>query len=90
MALQEEWVAIPPETLRHLVKSLPGRVRTAIKAKGRPHPVLISTAGKNVTGKVGLQFQVGVQIILIRECIFHPRRYQALLDIEAACVHCVE
>jgi transposase len=35
-ALQEEWSAIPPETFRRLVKSLPGRVRAVIKAKGGP------------------------------------------------------
>jgi hypothetical protein len=35
-ALQDEWAAIPPETLRHLVGSLPGKVRTVIKAKGEP------------------------------------------------------
>jgi transposase len=35
-ALQEEWAAIPPETYRHLVESLPSRVRAVIKAKGRP------------------------------------------------------
>jgi hypothetical protein len=34
--LQEEWAAIPPETFRHLVESLPGRVRAVIKAKGGP------------------------------------------------------
>jgi hypothetical protein len=32
--LQEEWAAIPLETFRHLVESLPGRVRAVIKAKG--------------------------------------------------------
>jgi hypothetical protein len=35
-ALQEEWAAIPPETFRHLVEILPGRVRVVIKAKGGP------------------------------------------------------
>jgi hypothetical protein len=35
-ALQEEWAAIQPETFRHLVASLPGRVRAVIKAKGGP------------------------------------------------------
>jgi hypothetical protein len=35
-ALQEEWAAIPPETFRHVVESLPGRVRAVIKAKGEP------------------------------------------------------
>jgi hypothetical protein len=35
-ALQEEWAAIPPKTFRHLVESLPGRVRAVIKAKGGP------------------------------------------------------
>jgi hypothetical protein len=34
--LQEEWGAIPPETFRHLVESLPGRVRAVIKAKDGP------------------------------------------------------
>jgi hypothetical protein len=34
--LQEEWAAILPETLRHLVESLPGRVRAVIKVKGEP------------------------------------------------------
>jgi hypothetical protein len=34
--LQEEWVAIPPETFRHLVESLPGKVRAVVKAKGGP------------------------------------------------------
>jgi hypothetical protein len=34
--LQEEWAAIPPETFRHLVESLPGKVRAVIKAKGGP------------------------------------------------------
>jgi hypothetical protein len=37
-ALQEEWAAIPPETFRHLVESLPGRVRAVIKPKGGPTP----------------------------------------------------
>jgi hypothetical protein len=35
-ALQEEWAAIPLETFRHLVESLPCRVRAVIKAKGGP------------------------------------------------------
>jgi hypothetical protein len=35
-ALQEEWAAIPPETFRHLVVSIPGRVRAVIKAKVGP------------------------------------------------------
>jgi transposase len=35
-ALQEEWAVIPPETFRHLVESLPGRVRAVIKAKSGP------------------------------------------------------
>jgi hypothetical protein len=35
-ALQQEWAAILLETFRHLVESLPGRVRTVIKAKGGP------------------------------------------------------
>jgi hypothetical protein len=35
-ALQEEWAAIPPETFRHLVDSLTGRVIAVIKAKGGP------------------------------------------------------
>jgi hypothetical protein len=35
-ALQEEWAAIPPETFRHLVESLPGRVQAVIKPKGGP------------------------------------------------------
>jgi hypothetical protein len=35
-ALQEEWAAIPPETFRHLVESLPSRVRGVIKAKVGP------------------------------------------------------
>jgi hypothetical protein len=34
--LQEEWAAIPMETFRHLVESLPGKVRAVIKAKGGP------------------------------------------------------
>jgi hypothetical protein len=34
--LQEEWAAIPPETFRHLVEILPGRVRAVIKTKGEP------------------------------------------------------
>jgi hypothetical protein len=37
IALQEEWAAILPETFRHLVESLPGRVRAVIKAKGGSH-----------------------------------------------------
>jgi hypothetical protein len=36
------------------------------KGKGWAHPVLMSTTGKCVTGKVGLQFWVGVRILLIR------------------------
>jgi hypothetical protein len=36
------------------------------KGKGWAHPVLMSTTGKYVTGKVRLQFQVGVRILLIR------------------------
>jgi hypothetical protein len=32
-ALQEEWAAFPPETFRHLVESLPGRVWAVTKAK---------------------------------------------------------
>jgi hypothetical protein len=35
-ALQEEWAAIPPETFRQVVESLPGRVRTVINAKDGP------------------------------------------------------
>jgi hypothetical protein len=35
-ALQEECAAIPPETFRHPVESLPGRVRAVIKAKSGP------------------------------------------------------
>jgi hypothetical protein len=35
-ALQEEWAAIPPETFRHLVESLPRRVWAVIKAKNGP------------------------------------------------------
>jgi hypothetical protein len=35
-ALQEEWAAILPETFRHLVENLPGRVRAVIKAKNGP------------------------------------------------------
>jgi hypothetical protein len=35
-ALLEEWAAIPPETFRHLVESLPDRVRAVIRAKGGP------------------------------------------------------
>jgi hypothetical protein len=35
-ALQEEWPAIPPETFRHLVESLPSKVRAVIKPKGGP------------------------------------------------------
>jgi transposase len=34
--LQEEWAAIPQETFRHLLESLPGRVRAVTKAKGGP------------------------------------------------------
>jgi hypothetical protein len=35
-ALQEEWAAIPPEMSRHLLVSLPGRVRAVIKPNGGP------------------------------------------------------
>jgi hypothetical protein len=35
-ALQEELAAIPPETFRHLVESLPCKILAVIKAKGRP------------------------------------------------------
>jgi transposase len=35
-ALKEEWAAIPPETVRHLAESLPGRVRAVIKTKDGP------------------------------------------------------
>jgi hypothetical protein len=34
--LQEEWAAIPPETFRHLLESLPGRDRAVIKAEDGP------------------------------------------------------
>jgi hypothetical protein len=61
-ALQEAGAAIPPETFRHLVESLSGRVRAVIKA----HPVLMSTTGKSVIKEVGLQFRVGVRILSIR------------------------
>jgi hypothetical protein len=33
-AMQEEWATITPETFRHRVESLPGRVRAVIKPKG--------------------------------------------------------
>jgi hypothetical protein len=33
-AVQEEWAAIAPDTFRHLVESVPGRVRAVIKPKG--------------------------------------------------------
>jgi hypothetical protein len=33
-ALQDEWAAIPPGMFRHLIESLPGRVRAVIKARG--------------------------------------------------------
>jgi hypothetical protein len=36
-ALQEEWAAILPETFRHLVESIPGKVRAVIKEKGGPN-----------------------------------------------------
>jgi hypothetical protein len=35
-ALQEEWAAIPLETFKHLVESLPDRVGGVIKEKGGP------------------------------------------------------
>jgi hypothetical protein len=35
-ALLEEWAAIPLETFRHIVESLPARVRAVIKTKGGP------------------------------------------------------
>jgi hypothetical protein len=35
-ALQVEWAAIPPETFRHLVGSLPGTVQAVIKPMGGP------------------------------------------------------
>jgi hypothetical protein len=41
-ALQEEWAAILPETFRHLVESLPGRVRAVIKPKGGVGPPSIN------------------------------------------------
>jgi hypothetical protein len=52
--------AILPEMFRHLVGH---------KGKGWAHPVLMSITGKYVTGKVGLQFRVGVRILLITYCI---------------------
>jgi hypothetical protein len=52
-ALQEEWSAILPETFRHLVESLPGRV-------------WLSMTGMCVRGKLGSQFRLGVRIFLIR------------------------
>jgi hypothetical protein len=38
------------------------------KGKRWAHPVLMSTTGKCVTGKIRLQFCVGVRILLIRLC----------------------
>jgi hypothetical protein len=65
IALQEEWAAILPETFRHQGKS-PWQGSSCHKARGWAHPVLMPTTGKCVTGKVGLQFCVGVQILLTR------------------------
>jgi hypothetical protein len=36
IALQVEWAVILPETFRHLVESLPGRVQAVIKSKDGP------------------------------------------------------
>jgi hypothetical protein len=57
---KEEWAAIPPEMFRNLVESLPGRVRAVIKLG--PSNINVHT-GKCVTGKVRLQFQVGVRVL---------------------------
>jgi hypothetical protein len=68
-ALQEEWAAIPPETVTHLVESTSWQSSSCHKGKGWAHPVLIPTAGKYVTGKVGLQFRVGVRMLLISDSL---------------------
>jgi hypothetical protein len=65
-ALQEEWAAIPPETFTHLVESPPWQSSSCHRGKEWAHPVLIPTAGMYVTGKFGLEFRMGVRILLIR------------------------
>jgi hypothetical protein len=49
--LQDGWAAIPPETFRHLLESLPAELELSQRQR-----VLMSTTGKYVTRRVGLQF----------------------------------
>jgi hypothetical protein len=44
----------------------PQKSSSCHKGKGWAYPVLMSMTGKYVTGKVGLQYRVGVRILLIR------------------------
>jgi hypothetical protein len=52
------------------------------KGKWWAHPVLISTTGTCVTGKVGLQFRIDVRILLIRERIFRRSQWRQGLKYE--------
>jgi hypothetical protein len=49
-----------------LGRKSPWRSLSCHKGKGWAKPALMSTTGKHVTGKVVLQFRVGVWILLIR------------------------
>jgi hypothetical protein len=56
-ALLEEWGTIPPEMFRHLVESLPGRVRALIKAKVRPTRYKSPRVGSVSQGKSDYSFE---------------------------------
>jgi hypothetical protein len=56
-AVQEEWAAIPPETFRHLVESLPGRVRAVILVKWWAHTVLYPRLGSVSQRKSDYSFE---------------------------------
>jgi hypothetical protein len=62
-AMQEEWATIPQETPG---RKSPWQSSSHHKGKGWAHLILTSTTGKCVTGKVRLQFRVGVRTHLIR------------------------
>jgi hypothetical protein len=55
--LLEEWAAIPPGTLRHLVESLPGRVRAVIKTKSEPIGCYYPRLGSMSQGNSDYSFQ---------------------------------
>jgi hypothetical protein len=56
-ALQEEWAAIPPDTFRHLVESLLGRVQAVIKLKGGPTQYECPRQGNVSQGKLDYDFE---------------------------------